>query len=86
MNFTFPLPSVDWTAEKGYPDDAPEDGFPWKPKGLKVFSNIVCSIHLEYHISPPPQESVLSIFYRYPTSELTLHQSYSKGLPSGNAK
>lgn len=33
MNFTFPLPAVDWTPESGYPDDAPADGFPWKPKG-----------------------------------------------------
>ncbi|XP_045454262.1 pickpocket protein 28-like [Melitaea cinxia] len=34
MNFTFPLPAVDWTPETGFPDDAPADGFPWKPKGI----------------------------------------------------
>ncbi|CAH0713776.1 unnamed protein product, partial [Brenthis ino] len=34
MNFTFPLPSVDWTPETGYPADAPADGFPWRPKIL----------------------------------------------------
>lgn len=34
LNLTFPLPSVDWTPEGGYPADAPPDGFPWKPKGI----------------------------------------------------
>ncbi|XP_072934740.1 pickpocket protein 28-like [Epargyreus clarus] len=34
LNLTFPSPAVDWTAEHGYPDDAPSDGFPWKPKGV----------------------------------------------------
>lgn len=33
MNITFPSPAVDWTPEGGYPPDAPDDGFPWKPKG-----------------------------------------------------
>ncbi|XP_045487114.1 pickpocket protein 28-like [Pieris rapae] len=34
MNITFPSPAVDWTPENGYPDDAPHDGFPWKPQGI----------------------------------------------------
>ncbi|XP_063368781.1 pickpocket protein 28-like [Cydia amplana] len=34
MNFTFPLPSVDWTPEGGYPADAPYNGFPWRPRGI----------------------------------------------------
>ncbi|CAK1590373.1 unnamed protein product [Parnassius mnemosyne] len=34
LNLTFPLPSVDWTPEGGYPSDAPPNGFPWKPKGV----------------------------------------------------
>ncbi|KAI8442241.1 hypothetical protein MSG28_005814 [Choristoneura fumiferana] len=34
MNFTFPLPSVDWTPEGGYPANAPYNGFPWRPKGI----------------------------------------------------
>ncbi|CAG4932747.1 unnamed protein product [Colias eurytheme] len=34
LNITFPLPAVDWTPENGYPDNAPQDGFPWKPKGI----------------------------------------------------
>ncbi|CAF4916555.1 unnamed protein product [Pieris macdunnoughi] len=34
MNITFPSPAVDWTPENGYPDDAPRDGFPWKPQGI----------------------------------------------------
>nr|XP_026501362.1 pickpocket protein 28-like isoform X2 [Vanessa tameamea] len=34
MNITFPLPSVDWTPESGFPDNAPADGFPWRAKGI----------------------------------------------------
>ncbi|KAL0818256.1 hypothetical protein ABMA28_008749 [Loxostege sticticalis] len=34
LNLTFPSPAVDWTPEKGYPPDAPVDGFPWRPKGI----------------------------------------------------
>ncbi|KAL4711876.1 hypothetical protein ACJJTC_006045 [Scirpophaga incertulas] len=34
LNLTFPLPAVDWTPEGGYPPNAPENGFPWKPKGV----------------------------------------------------
>ncbi|XP_041972287.1 pickpocket protein 28-like [Aricia agestis] len=34
MNFTFPSPAVDWTAEAGYPDDTPPNGFPWKARGI----------------------------------------------------
>ncbi|CAH2259613.1 jg24284 [Pararge aegeria aegeria] len=41
LNFTFPLPTVDWTPESGYPTDAPDDGFPWKPKGLKKRNLII---------------------------------------------
>lgn len=36
MNFTFPLPSVDWTPEGGYPANAPLNGFPWRPKGYYI--------------------------------------------------
>ncbi|XP_061382293.1 pickpocket protein 28-like isoform X1 [Danaus plexippus] len=34
MNITFPNPSVEWTPESGFPDDAPPDGFPWRPQGI----------------------------------------------------
>ncbi|XP_077288026.1 pickpocket protein 28-like [Arctopsyche grandis] len=34
LNITFPFPAVDWTFEEGYPDDAPADGFPWRPNGV----------------------------------------------------
>ncbi|XP_059048648.1 pickpocket protein 28-like [Achroia grisella] len=34
LNLTFPLPAVDWTPEDGYPNDAPTNGFPWRPQGI----------------------------------------------------
>ncbi|XP_050353697.1 pickpocket protein 28-like [Nymphalis io] len=34
MNITFPLPSVDWTPESGFPENAPADGFPWRAQGI----------------------------------------------------
>lgn len=42
MNITFPNPSVEWTPESGFPDDAPPDGFPWRPQGqnCKLHKNI----------------------------------------------
>ncbi|XP_039752611.1 pickpocket protein 28-like [Pararge aegeria] len=69
LNFTFPLPTVDWTPESGYPTDAPDDGFPWKPKGIGTDHGLtlVLDANLEEYYCASTKSTGFKILLHNPT-------------------
>ncbi|XP_013189656.2 pickpocket protein 28 [Amyelois transitella] len=85
LNLTFPLPAVDWTPEDGYPPDAPQNGFPWRPKGVGTNHglSLVLDANIEEYYCSSTKSTGFKILLHNPTETpkmANLGEIYGSGI------
>ncbi|XP_053617368.1 pickpocket protein 28-like isoform X2 [Plodia interpunctella] len=85
LNLTFPLPAVDWTPENGYPPNSPENGFPWRPKGVGTNHglSLVLDANIEEYYCSSTKSTGFKILLHNPTETpkmANLGEIYGSGI------